>query len=89
MLSCPSAAKCREAIAVVSKALTNLGLREKKSKRELPARACILLGIEVDTSGGNVTVKVPEHRRVVLQRPISAMAREEVQQVNRGASLRR
>jgi hypothetical protein len=31
---------------MVSKALTNLGLREKKSKRELPARACIFLGIE-------------------------------------------
>ena len=70
MLSCPSAAKCRKAISVVSKALTNLGLREKKSKRELPARACIFLGIEVDTSGGNVTVKVPEHRREVLQKLI-------------------
>ena len=83
MLSCPSATKCRKAIAVVSKALTNLGLREKKSKRELPARACIFLGIEVDTSGGNVTVKVPEHRRLQLQKLIGAMANEEVRLVNR------
>jgi hypothetical protein len=36
MLSCPSAVKCRKAVEVVSKALTGLGLREKKSKRELP-----------------------------------------------------
>jgi hypothetical protein len=62
---------------------TNLALREEKSKRELPARACIFLGTEVDTSGGNATAKVPEHRRVVLQRLIRAMASEEVQQVNR------
>jgi hypothetical protein len=83
MLSCPSAAKCRKAIAVVSKALTNLGLREKKSKRELPARACSFLGIEVDTSSGNAAVKVPEHRRVQLQKLIRAMANEEVRLVNR------
>jgi hypothetical protein len=80
--------KCRKAISVVSKALTNLGLREKKSKRELPARACIFLGIEVDTSGGNVTVKVPEHRQVVLQKLIRAMGNEEVRLVTTGASSR-
>jgi hypothetical protein len=61
MLSCPTASKCRKDIAVISKALCKLGLREKKSKRELPSRACLFLGIEVDTSGGTVTVKVPEH----------------------------
>ena len=83
MLSCPTATKCRKAIAVVSKALCKLGLREKKSKRELPSRSCLFLGIEVDTSDGTVTVKVPEHRRLILQDLIGRMARDDVGMVNR------
>jgi site-specific DNA-cytosine methylase len=62
MISAPSYKACKAAIMAISKVFIQLGLREKRSKRELPARRCTFLGIDVDTSNGQVTVRVPEAR---------------------------
>jgi hypothetical protein len=63
MISGPSYSTCRAATAAISKVLVQLGLREKRSKRELPSRRCTFLGIDVDISRGRVTAsRVPEGR---------------------------
>ena len=59
MITAPSYRLCKKAIEAVSQVFVELGLREKRSKRELPSRRCMFLGIEVDTSGGSVTLHIP------------------------------
>jgi hypothetical protein len=68
MLTAPSYQKCRSAMKVVGQALAHLGLREKPSKREGPARSGIsFLGVGVNTAGSDVTLHVPERRRSKLR----------------------
>jgi hypothetical protein len=53
---------------VVGQALAQLGLREKPSKREWPARSGVsFLEVGVDTAGADVTLHVPERRRSKLR----------------------
>ena len=70
MISAPTYANCRAAISAISKVFVQLGLREKRSKREMPSRRCTFLGIDVDTSRNQVTVRVPEGRLAQLSSSI-------------------
>jgi hypothetical protein len=71
MVSAPTYAHCRQALSVISKIFMRLGLREKRSKRDPPTRRCQFLGIEVDTSGGSVTVRVPPAKLALIRSTIS------------------
>ena len=73
MVSAPTYAHCREALGVISKIFMRLGLREKRSKRDPPTRRCQFLGIEVDTSGGSVTVRVPPAKLALIRSTIGKM----------------
>ena len=86
MLTAPSYRKCRAAMNAVGQALAHLGLREKPSKREGPSRSGLnFLGIGVDTSGGRVTLQVPQHRKVRLRTLVADFLRlqKEGSRVNR------
>ena len=76
MLTAPTYSKCRAAMSTVGQALAHLGLREKPSKREGPSRSGLnFLGIGVDTSGGRVTLQVPQPRKVRIRTLVSDFLR--------------
>jgi hypothetical protein len=73
VVSAPTYTHCREALGVISKIFMRLGLREKRSKRGPPTRRCQFLGIEVDTSGGSVTVRAPPAKLALIRSTTSKM----------------
>jgi hypothetical protein len=85
VVSAPTYAHCREALGVISKIFMRLALREKRSKRGPPTRRCQFLGIEVDTSGGSVTVRVPPAKLALIRSTISKV----VGKVGAGSSVHR
>ena len=83
MISAPTYADCREAIKVISRVFVQLGLREKRSKRELPSRRCMFLGIEVDTSGGSVSLCIPPEKLETIRRAVRRLVDQDNPLVNR------
>jgi hypothetical protein len=83
MLSAPSYRLCQRAIKAVSQVFVELGLREKSSKRELPSRRCMFLGIEVDTSGGSVSLRIPPAKLDTIRSAVLRLASQDDPCVNR------
>ena len=83
MITAPSYRLCKKAIEAVSQVFVELGLREKRSKRELPSRRCMFLGIEVDTSGGSVTLHIPPAKLDTIRSAVMRLVQQEDPQVNR------
>jgi hypothetical protein len=62
-----------------------LGLREKRSKRDPYSRRCPFLGIELDSSGGSVAVRIPPNKLSLIRSKIAEAvgAAEETSAINR------
>ena len=85
MVTAPTYATCQRALGVISKIFMRLGLREKRSKRDPPSRRCPFLGIELDSSGGSVTVRIPPNKLALIRSKIADAvgAAEETSAINR------
>jgi hypothetical protein len=71
MATAPTYTTCQRALGVISKIFMWLGLREKRSKHDPPSRRCPFLGIELDSSGGPVAVRIPPNKLSLIRSKIA------------------
>ena len=67
MVTAPIYATCQRALGVIWKIFMRLGLREERSKRDPLSRRCPILGIEFDSSGGSVTMRIPPNKLSLIR----------------------
>jgi hypothetical protein len=65
VVTAPTYGACQRALGVISRIFMRLGLREKRSKRDPPSRRCPFLWIELDSSNGSVTVRIPPSKSLL------------------------
>ena len=85
MVTAPTYGACQRALGVISRIFMRLGLREKRSKRDPPSRRCPFLGIELDSSNGSVTVRIPPSKLALIRAKIAVAvgAASETSAINR------
>jgi hypothetical protein len=75
VVTAPTYGSCQRALGVISRIFMRLGLREKRSKRDPPSRRCPFLGIELDSSSGSVTVRIPPSKLALIRDKICCGSR--------------